>query len=69
MGTIRNRVSEVAGARKMQIADLAVAAGISYDTAKRLWYGRSKGVNWDTLAALCEALQCDVGDLFEYASG
>lgn len=66
MGTIRNRVSELAGKRKMQIADLANAAGVSYDTAKRFWYGNSKGINWETLAALCEALDCSVGDLFEY---
>lgn len=66
MGTIRNRVSEVAGKRRMQIADLAREAKVSYDTAKRFWLGDAKGINWETLAAFCETLDCKVDDLFEY---
>lgn len=65
-GTIRNRVSELAGKRKMQISDLSREAGVSYDTAKRFWNGDANGITWDTLAAFCEALGCSVGELFEY---
>lgn len=65
-GTIRNKVSEMAGKRHLQIADLAREAKVSYDTAKRIWTGEAKGISWDTLASFCEALGCDISDLFEY---
>lgn len=65
-GTLVNRVSEVAGRRKMQIADLAREAKVSYETAKRLWYNETEAIRFETLVAFCDALACNVGDLFDY---
>lgn len=65
-GTIINKVSEVAGRRKMQIRDLEKASGVSYDTAKRFWKGTAQQIDFETLAAFCDALNCTVGDLFEF---
>ncbi len=65
-GKIINRVSEMAGRRKMQIADLAREAKISYETARRQWYGISNRIDYATLAGLCAALECQPGDLFIY---
>ena len=65
-GTIINKVSEVAGKRKMQIADLSKQSGVSYDTAKRFWYAEAQRIDFETLAAFCNALNCSVGDLFEF---
>jgi putative transcriptional regulator len=66
MGSIINNVSAVAGKKRMQVSDLAREAKVSYDTVKRLWYGTAKRVDLSTLASLCEALNCQPGDLFVY---
>jgi putative transcriptional regulator len=66
MGTILNKVSEMVGKRRMTVADLAREAKISYDTAKRLYYGTTERVDLHTLAGVCKALQCQVSDLFVY---
>jgi len=66
MGKIVNRVSEVAGKRRMQIADVAREAKISYEAARRQWHGIATRIDYSTLAGLCEALQCQPGDLFVY---
>lgn len=66
-GTIRNRVSELMGRHRMNITDLAKAAGISYQTAYALYHNRTGRIDFETLAGLCEALQVDVGEIFLYA--
>ena len=66
MGTIVNRISEVAGKQRMQVSDLAKEAKVSYDTVKRLWYATSRRLDLSTLASICEALDCQPGDLFTY---
>ena len=63
---IKNKVSEVAGKRRLQVSDLARAAGISWETADRLWNGKTTGIDFRTLNALCKALGCQVCDLLVY---
>jgi putative transcriptional regulator len=65
-GKIINRVSEMAGKRRMRPADIAREGRILYDSARRLWYDDAKRLDLDTLAGLCEALDCQPGDLFEF---
>lgn len=62
---IINKVSEVAGRRRMQIADIADKAGLPYMTVKRQWLATADSISFSTLAALCQALECQPGDLFE----
>jgi putative transcriptional regulator len=66
-GIIRNRISEVAGRRRINIKDLANAAGISYQTAYSLYHDRTSRIDFETMAGLCRALNVTVGELFEYA--
>lgn len=65
-GGIANKVSTVAGQKRMQVSDLAREAKISYDSAKRLWYGTASRLDLSTLAGVCEALNCQPGDLLVY---
>lgn len=65
-GTIQNKVSELMGRHRMNITDLAKAAGISYQTAYALYHNRTNRIDFETLAGLCEALKADVGDIFRY---
>jgi len=65
-GAIRNRVSEMAGRRRMNIKKLAEAAGISYQTAYSLYHDQTSRIDFATMAGLCKALEVEVGELFKY---
>ena len=45
---------------------LAKETGISHTTLWRLKKGKALGINFVTLEKLCEALDCQPGDLFTY---
>ena len=52
--------------RKMKSKDLADVVGISETNLSLLKQGRVKGVRFNTLDAICKALDCQPGDLLEY---
>lgn len=52
--------------RQMTVADLATAVGITPANISVLKNGRAKAVRFSTLAALCEVLDCQPGDLLTY---
>ena len=52
--------------RKMKSKDLADAVRISETNLSLLKQGRVKGVRFNTLDAICKALDCQPGDLLEY---
>jgi len=51
--------------RKMSSGELAEKIGISPANLSILKTGKAKAVRFTTLAALCEALDCQPGDLLE----
>ena len=52
--------------RKMKLTDLAERVGISLTNLSLLKTGSVKGVRFSTLDAVCEALDCQPGDILEY---
>ena len=52
--------------RKVRSKDLATLVGITEANLSLLKRGHVKGVRFETLAKLCEALDCQPGDLLEY---
>jgi putative transcriptional regulator len=54
--------------RKMAVGTLADRVGISPANLAVLKNGRAKAVRFTTLEALCEALQCQPGDLLRWES-
>ena len=52
--------------RKMKAKDLATAIGITEANLSMLKSGKVKGVRFETLAKLCEALDCKPGDLLDF---
>ena len=52
--------------RKMRLMDLAARIGITEANLSLLKQGRVKGVRFETLAAICAALECQPGDLLEF---
>lgn len=52
--------------RKMRSKDLAEIVGITEANLSLLKSGKVKGVRFDTLAKICDALDCQPGDLLEF---
>jgi len=52
--------------RKMKLQDLAAHVGITIQNLSILKTGKAKAVRFSTLEAICEALECQPGDILEY---
>lgn len=59
------RLDVVLAQRKMKSKDLAEAIGISVQNLSQFKTGNVKGVRFETLAKVCEVLECQPGDLLE----
>lgn len=55
--------------RKMRSRELAERIGITEQNLSLLKGGKVRGVRFDTLSRICEALQCQPGDLLEWRAG
>ncbi|USQ84014.1 helix-turn-helix transcriptional regulator [Streptomyces phaeoluteigriseus] len=55
--------------RKMSVGELAERVGITPANLAVLKNGRAKAVRFSTLAALCEVLECQPGDLLRWEAG
>ena len=53
--------------RKMSSLELAEKIGITPSNLSILKTGKAKAIRFTTLNALCNALDCQPGDLLEYA--
>jgi len=52
--------------RKMSLSTLAERIGMSLTNLSLLKTGKVKGFRFNTLNAICKALDCQPGDLLEY---
>lgn len=52
--------------RKMQSKELAKTVGITLANLSILKTGKAKAVRFSTLEAICEALDCQPGDILEF---
>ncbi len=52
--------------RKMSSGELSQKVGISPANISILKTGKAKAIRFSTLDALCEALDCQPGDILEY---
>lgn len=52
--------------RKMSVTELADKVGITMANLSILKNGKAKAVRFSTLAAICQALDCQPGDILEY---
>ncbi len=55
--------------RKMRAKDLAERVGITEANLSLLRTGKVKGVRFETLAKICEALECKPADLIDVEEG
>ena len=54
--------------RKMRSRELAELVGITEQNISLLKSGKVKGVRFETLARICEVLQCQPGDILEFVN-
>lgn len=54
--------------RKMRSNELAEKVGITTANLSILKTGKAKAIRFSTLEAICEALECQPGDIMEFVS-
>ena len=59
------RLDVMMALRKIKGRDLAAQIGITEQNLSLLKSGKVKGIRFETLAKICEALDCQPGDLLE----
>jgi putative transcriptional regulator len=59
------RLDVMLARRKMRSRELAEKVGITEQNLSLLKSGKVKGIRFDTLAAICAALDCQPGDILE----
>jgi putative transcriptional regulator len=61
------KLDDMLHARRMTLTELADRMGITLANLSILKTGKARAVRFSTLEAICEVLQCQPGDLLEYA--
>ncbi|MBR6477523.1 MAG: helix-turn-helix transcriptional regulator [Lachnospiraceae bacterium] len=65
-GNIIFNIDVMLARRKMSVGELANRLGITLANMSILKTGKAKAIKVSTLAKLCEALECQPGDLLAY---
>lgn len=52
--------------RKMSLTELSEKVGITMSNLSILKKGKAKAIRFSTLQAICEALECQPGEILEY---
>ena len=60
------RLDRMMADRKMSLNELAEKVGISNVNLSKIKTGKVNGIRFNTLEAICKALDCQPGDLLEY---
>lgn len=60
------RLDRVMADRKVKLNELSEMVDVSVANLSNLKNGKVKAVRFSTLEAICKALDCQPGDLFEY---
>jgi putative transcriptional regulator len=60
------KLDDMLHSRRMTLTELAGKVGITLANLSILKTGKAKGVRFETLEAICDALDCQPGDLIEF---
>ena len=66
MGKIVLRLDRVMADRKISLKDLSEQIGLSNVNLSKMKTGKISAIRFSTLEAICEALNCQPGDILEY---
>ena len=68
MGRNILRLDRVMADRKMSLNELAEKVGVSNVNLSKMKTGKISAIRFSTLEAICEALECQPGDILEYST-
>ena len=63
---IVNHLPTLLAERRLKVADAVRATGVSKTTLHKIYNDQSSRIDFDTIDKLCEYLDVEVGDIFEY---
>jgi putative transcriptional regulator len=63
------KLDDMLYARRMTLTELSEKIGITLANLSILKTGKARAVRFSTLDAICDALQCQPGDLLEFRLG
>lgn len=66
MSKIVLRLDRMMVERKMSLNELAERVGISNVNLSKIKNNKVAAIRFTTLAAICEALECEAGDILEF---
>lgn len=66
MGKIILRLDRVMADRKVSLKELSERVGVSNVNLSKMKTGKINAIRFSTLEAICEALNCQPGDVLEY---
>ena len=66
MGKIVLRLDRVMADRKTSLNELSEKVGVSNVNLSKMKTGKISAIRFSTLEAICEALDCQPGDILEY---
>ena len=66
MGKIILRLDRMMVESKMSLNELAERVGISNVNLSKIKNNKVTAIRFSTLAAICEVLECNAGDILEY---
>lgn len=69
MGNIVLELDVMMARRHMSLNDLADKVGITNVNLSKIKNNKVNAIRFSTLSAICEALQCEPGDILKYEDG
>ncbi len=63
---IKCHLSKILGERRLKIADVARDTNINRGTITRIFHETASRIDLDVINTLCQYLDCEVGELYEY---
>ncbi len=63
---IKNRLSIILGEQRMRVSELSKLTGISQNALNKIYHNKTKGIDFDTLNRLCNALDRNSQEIFEF---
>lgn len=63
---IKSNLPVLLAERRLKVADLIRMTDISKSTMHKIYNDQTTRIDFDTIDRICEALEVNVGDIFEY---
>ncbi len=63
---ITNKLSEIAGRKRIKMSEIARMTDIGYSTIQRLYNNQVSRIEFDVLNKLCNYLECTPNDILEF---